>query len=352
MNVFSSALNKIKGSLKSIINTRFDNWLTKRVPSNSEFTLTTRNIFIMPTGFGFSYLFFVLLLFLLGTNYQNNTILLLSYLLGSLFIIVMMHSFYNFSGLTISSTTKQYIFANQTAFYPVNITANKSHFDLHIKFNKNSLVNQETLEQCEAGQNLISVPYFAPYRGVYKLGRTKFYSEYSLGFFITWAMLDFSHQLIVFPQPKKLKGGIKYLSSLDSEQYNKSTTANFTAGTDDFWELRNYITGEAQSKVAWKQLARGQGKLTKHYQSQQGSLHWLKLSDMPSLDIEIQLSYLCFLILEYSRNNYEFGLILDQKTLKNANHQSLKKIMPSSGYQHQQNCLIALAEYTNSEACG
>lgn len=359
MNVFSSLSRIIAQPAKTFISQRIDRWLSKRVPSNYEHKLSNRNIFIMPTRFGLAYLFFDILLFLLGTNYQNNTILLLSYLLASLFITVMMHSFYNFSQLTFASTPIQYTFANQQTFFPITVKAKKIHYDLNFLFpaqnqqvslNLSQKARSVTVEHCDIGKTQILIPYLATKRGVIKLGRVKVFSEYSLGFFITWAMLDFSHQLIVFPQPKKLTNSQNYLSGLEGEdQQNQNKLNNTFLGNDDFSELKNYITGESQARVAWKQLARGQGKLSKHYETQEGGLRWLKLSDMPSFDLETKLGYLCYLIVEYSKSDNDFGLILDIDSSSRVRNTAIK-IMPSSGYQHQQNCLIALAKFNPQSA--
>lgn len=334
--------------MKGFIKKRLEQWLSKRVPSNATHSLSNRNIFIMPTKFGFAYLVFIIVIFLLGTNYQNNTILLLSYLLASLFITVMMHSFYNFSQLTFSSAAQQQCFAKQQMSYPIHITASKKHFDVNIHFvAKNDALSKVRIEQCESGESQVSIAYLANKRGVYNLGRVKVYSEYPLGLFITWALLDFSHQLVVYPQAKKLKSVNNFLAGLDDTSDNAQSQHLSEQGTDDFAELKNYVVGESQAKVAWKQLARGQGKLSKHYQSHQSSLLWLKLSDMPSTDLETKLSYLCFLIVDISQSNREFGLLLDTASTSG---QSLTKIDPSSGYQHQQNCLIALAEFKQNGA--
>jgi len=346
--------------MKDFIDKLFERWLSKRVPSNFTHTLSNRNIFIMPTKFGFAYLLFIVLLFMLGTNYQNNIILLFSYLLASLFITVMMHSFYNFSQIIFSSPAKQCAFVNQLANFPISINVKKNHYDLHIQFIRQhdrlkeksndslpTLWPQKVyIEQCNVGESQTLIPYFAIKRGVYNLGRVKVFSEYPLGLFITWAKLDFSHQLVVFPQPKKTRNSVNYLSGLDNGTGNNSAYKN--SGMDDFAELKNYIVGESKARVAWKQLARGQGKLSKHYDNQQGSLLWLKLSDMPSSKLETKLSYLCFLIVECSTRDREFGLLLDVSEINNS---SSIKIEPSSGFQHQQTCLTALAEFKQNEVC-
>lgn len=344
MKLLSTILYQPKKAIGDFINKRIDHWLNKRVPGSFVHTLSSRNIFILPTRFGFAYLFFDVLLFLLGTNYQNNTILLFSYLLASLFITVMMHSFYNFSQITFSSTAKQYTYAKQVAYFPIKISVKKSHFDLNLHYaNQSTLEHTISIEQCEEGNTQVLLPYETLQRGVYDLGRVKVYSEYSLGLFTTWAMLDFSHQLVVYPQPKSFSRNQHQLSGIDTAQEHQSSRQNVLSGIDDFAELKNHIVGESQARIAWKQLARGQGKLSKHYQSQQGSSLWLKLSDMPSTNIETKLSFLCFLILEYGKSEHDFGLLLDFDFIRP--EKPLVKIKPSTGQQHQQNCLLALAEF-------
>lgn len=338
MNIFSA----IKQAINKVINKRFDRWLTRRVPSRFKHKLSNRNIFILPTRFGFTYLFFDVLLFLLGTNYQNNIILLLSYLLASLFITAMMHSFYNFSQLTFSSKANQSGFAQQILHFPINVTGHKTHFDINFQFaNAQHFLKEVKLTQCNTQTTQILLPWYANQRGVYALGRVKVFSEYSLGLFVTWSLLDFAHEAVVFPQPKRLTNTQQFLTGLNESDQDNGVYMQTTVGGNDFSELKNYVMGESQARIAWKQLARGQGKFSKNYQAEQGSLLWLKLSNMPSSDIEIKLQFLCFLILEYSKNQQDFGLILDlPATGKNS---AVVQIEPNSGHQHQENCLIALA---------
>jgi len=338
MNIFS----KVNRACKKVINKRFDRWLSRRVPSKFKHKLSNRNIFIMPTRFGFSYLLFVVLLFLLGTNYQNNIILLLCYLLASLFITVMMHSFYNFSQLTFSSKAKQSGFAKQVINFPITIVGHKDHFDINFQFaDPQHTLKAVKLAECSAEPVEILLPWLAKQRGINDLGRVKVFSEYSLGLFITWSLLDFSHQAVVYPEPKRLPDNQQYLTGLGDSDKDNGVSVQVNSGGDDYSELKNYVLGESKARIAWKQYARGQGKFSKNYQAQQGSLFWLKLSDMPSADLEIKLKYMCFLIIECSNDNRVFGLILDLPFSTESS--TVIKIEPSSGYEHQENCLVALA---------
>jgi len=318
---------------------RFEHWLKRRIPASTHQTLTNRNVFIMPTKFGFIYLFFVLLLFILGTNYQNNIVLLLSYLLASLFITVMMHSFYNFAHLSFKSTAIQTGFANQDVIFPITIITEKERFDLTFSFSSsqkhiNNRNNHIHITQCDIGVNKLELPCFCDKRGVYTLGRVKVSSEYSLGLFVTWTQLDFGHQAIVFPKAKGINTSYRQLSGVAEDNCSEQNGLFQDEDGDDFSELKTYLSGEPLSRIAWKQLAKGQGKYSKQYQTQENNVKWLKLSDMPMCDLETQLQFLSFLIIEYGQMNQKFGLLLGNI-----------KILPSVGPNHQQKCLTALANY-------
>lgn len=339
--------SKIKQVIKGVISQRFEHWLKRRAPSRFQHKLSNRNIFILPTRFGFMYLFFDILLFLLGTNYQNNLILFLSYLLASLFITIMIHSFYNFSQLVFSSKAKQNCFAKQYVNFPIHVIGHKTHFDINFEFVQYpELKTKVKLAQCNIEMTEVILPWYANQRGIFDLGRVKVFSEYSFGLFITWSLLDFSHQVVVYPEPKRLPNSQNFLSSIENTENDEETFSQAFAEGDNFSELKNYILGESQARIAWKQFARGQGKFSKSYQAyQQGSLLWLTFSSMPGKDVEDKLKFLCYLILSYSNNKQSFGLHLDLPT--SVMSESEVKIEPNIGDTHQKICLFALANTNN-----
>ena len=330
-------LLKILNSVKPFFKRRMNIWLKKRIPASQHHKLTSRNIFIFPTKFGFAYLGFVILVFLLGTNYQNNLILLLSYLLASFFITAMMHSFYNFSQLSLTSQPEQTGFAQQKILFPLIITSKKRHFDLNFTLdNKSSSNSRVKLAQCLPGRTQVDLPYLSKDRGEYSLGRVTIFSEYSFGFFKSWTHLDFGLSALVYPKPIPLLLNEYAVLANEDDNAAESYQNNNRAGNDDFSELKSYVLGESRARTAWKQLARGQGHYSKHYQENQGGLLCLSLLDMPQGGIETQLSYLSFLVNELSQNGQRFSLQLTDE------HNSIEH---GSGLIHQQACLKALALY-------
>jgi uncharacterized protein (DUF58 family) len=336
MTVFS-----LPKSVSGFFNKNFERWLAKRIPTSHEHQLNSRNIMIYPSRFGLSYLGFVVLVFLLGTNYQNNIILLFSYLLASLFISVMLHSFYNFSQLRFYSRSKQQGYADEKLYFPITLTAEKTHYDINAHFTDRRLNSHtESVAQCLPGSEEIKLCYQSTTRGKHYLGRVTVFSEYSLGFFKSKTVLDFGHYAIVYPKAKSLIAGqYQFSAQPDDPNIESVQTANHV-GTDDFSELRSFVRGESRARTAWKQLAKGQGHYSKHYQASQGQLQWLKLQDMPSNDIETQLAYLSFLIGELTASHQTFGLSLSAEL----SNESMN-IAPNTGFNHQQACLTALALY-------
>ena len=314
-------------SIKIFFKKRFNRWLIKRMPASAKQSLSNKNIFILPTKFGFAYVFSVLILFLLGTNYQNNLILFMSYLLASLFFTTMLYSFFNMSRVQFIFNSYVTAYAAQTINIPLTIISKVQRFDMSFSFEGNTIKHESVIE---IGNSSTEIPFKSLLRGVNDPGRLKVSSEYPFGLFICWTHLDFDCEVLTYPA-KNTFNHIKQDSTQDHDELNGNKVVE---GGDDFGELREYKQGESNAKIAWKQLARGQGWLTKTTQQELGSTIWLGLNQLPASPIETKLEMLCFLILDHHKHNIPFGLDLFPI-----------KIPPSMGNKHIQMCLEALALY-------
>jgi uncharacterized protein (DUF58 family) len=342
--VMSRLSSTLKPKLVLFFNTKFNHWIGKRIPAATHQLLSNRNVFIFPTRFGFAYLFFVLMLFLLATNYQNNLIMLLSYLLASLFVSAMMHSFFNLSGLKLETSSEVRGFANSNLYLPIKLTSSKARFSLKFVFaqQKPITLTSFNVEQHENATVEVLVPFYASQRGVFMPSRVKVVSEYALGLFSCWTHLDFACQFVVYPTPKTVKLALNRNNSDKASIQGVSVSNN----GDDFYQLKNYVVGESLTQVAWKHLAKGQGWLSKSYQQNQTQALWLNIVDMPSAKIEKRLSYLCYLVQEYHQAGQAFGLDLSLKpSLELSSQQAHIKIIPNEGKAHLKQCLMALAQF-------
>ncbi|MGJ8694033.1 MAG: hypothetical protein ACSHW0_16315 [Thalassotalea sp.] len=319
--------------IQRFIRQRFERFLAKRIPAKPKQVLSNRNIFILPSKFGIAYLFFILLLFLLGTNYQNNIILLLSYLLGSFFITAMLQSFFNLAGISIEIAHSPSGFAEQKIDVPLNIMSNKPRFDLHFQLPQQAISHCEIINQ---GDNQLTVPFIKDRRGNWTTGRLKVFSAYGFGLFTTWSTLDFGLAITVYPKASSFDLHFLGATNVNSLAVNESNyqATQMQAGQDEFFELSAYKKGEPNSHVAWKQVAKGQGWFTKQYRQDESSQHCLKLQNMPATKLEDKLEQLCFVILEYCQLGLPYSVELLSQQIAN-----------DHGDQHAKQCLKALALY-------
>ncbi len=320
----------IRAKLKKFINARFLVFLNKRMPASSHQQLTNKNIFILPSSFGFIYLVSVFVIFLLGTNYQNNLILLVSYLFVSLFLTSMLYSFFNLSRLQFKFSSTVSAYAGESIVVPITINSKKPRYDLNFTFVNNKPCIKSLIDK---GECVVNVPYVSVKRGLHNTGRLKISSEYSFGLFICWTHLDLNCIVTTYPA-KKVFNNLTKNSLSNHEEINGGRVKE---GGDDFGELREYRAGESNAQIAWKQLARGQGLLTKTTQEELGSTIWLSINELPASPIESKLEMLCFLILDHHKHGIPFGLQIDAI-----------KVEPNIGNRHTQHCLSILASYKQS----
>nr|MBP8236720.1 DUF58 domain-containing protein [Pseudomonas sp.] len=72
---------------------RWQRWLARRIPAASSVTLNQRRIFIVPSATGGAFALVLLLMLLAAINYQNSLAYGLTFLLMSLFIIAILHTY-------------------------------------------------------------------------------------------------------------------------------------------------------------------------------------------------------------------------------------------------------------------
>jgi len=346
----ASVLSSLSQAFKTKVQQRFNRWLTRRVPQNSQQQINHRNIFIMPTRFGASFVLFILLLFLLGTNYQNNVIILISYLLVSFFIVVLHHSFFNLSGLRFQTRSSLQGFVDSQLFFPIIVSSDKARFNIHFSLTQPSEKASSQLEksvikenpnavthaQLMVGENNIRVPYWVSQRGQYSLGRVLIASEYGFGLFRTWTRLDFAQQVTAYPKPVAFTWSDTYQGGDRDDETNSADSHqdSFQPGQDEFHQLQHYQLGEPFSRVAWKHAARGQGWLTKQYQQVLSGKLALDFEHLPAGTIEQRLSWLSYAIKDCSDKNIAFSLKLPNQVIASDNSSA-----------HTLKCLAALARY-------
>lgn len=304
-------------------------WLARRVPAAEQITLNRRNLFIFPTKTGWIYLALTAAIFLLGSNYENNLVLALAYLLFSLFVVSMHYCHFNVSRLQISAQPAGHCYAGQSLRFVMTLrNAHAPRFDLQLTAPDGMGEQLATLHETEQ----LGVTFLAPKRGWLSPGRVKIASHWPLGLLECWTWLDLKQTGMVYPAPQRCDIQLQADPHLGNQP--ELTSGQYTQGMDEMQGIRPYRPGESLSLIAWKQVAQGRGMVSKDFATPLPVQCWLELQKTTGIDLEERLSKLCFQVQTLSQQGTQYGLLL-----------GTHRIMPNSGDTHLQACLKALALY-------
>ncbi|MEM1113100.1 MAG: DUF58 domain-containing protein [Pseudomonadota bacterium] len=304
---------------------RFRRWVNRRIPPSRSVTLDQKRLFIFPSRVGFFFLFCLLLMLMTSINYQNNMAFALTFLLATLFVIAVLHTYANLAGLTVHAVSTQSAFPEQQAQFQLLLERRrrKEHFDLHMGWPES---NQVVLNLVDT--DTLPVELYLPVgaRGWYSPGRLRLESTYPLGLLRCWTWIDLDLHALVYPSP---------LASEEPPGVAAEApdgAAQQLPGIDDFYGLRPYREGDSLRQINWKGVAKGQGLLTKQYSAYAQRSLWLDWDDFPGTGTEQRLSHLCYWALEHDAQNEEYGLRLPGA-----------RIAPGCGERHREDVLRALA---------
>lgn len=288
------------------INRRWLAWLKRRMPVLDEAVLHRSNIFILPSKFGVVFGLLNVLLFILGVNYQNNLVIILSFFCFSLFVTTMLLCYQNMAGIRIKPIARQEYVAGELLSIECQLVSKHSKHGLTLYYQGEPSHDVAAL----VGERATALSLNKRVRGLHRLPRLIIASEYPLGLFRAWSNLEFEQDIIVFPA---LLPYTEQLSAI--EQNDGAHSSRRTISGDSFSGLAPYREGESLKRVAWKQLAQGKGLLSKQFEQTIGEPQWLDLSDIDAAGIERKLCHLAYLVNHFASISQPFGLKLGEKRL-------------------------------------
>ncbi|MFT6791185.1 MAG: hypothetical protein ACJA04_000385 [Cellvibrionaceae bacterium] len=314
----------------------FRQWLKKRFPRKSVHTLRHRNIFILPTRAGLCFVVLIVLLWLIGTNYQNNLVLAVAFLLLAVMIVCIHHTYGNLAGLEISFIRTHPSFIGKSAQIDLKIKRlhTRQHDAVILQWPGGNPVSVALLKD---DQSQISIFVAVTHRGWFKLPRLQVRTTYPLGLFRAWSNLNLDAVVLVYPTP--IDGAVHPdTQTLDSADDKHRQTQ--MSGHEEFAGLRKYYAGDTIGRIDWRALARGQGLATKVYEGNTSQFLWFDWQQFAGMPREARLSRLCAGVLQQKNGASEYGL-----------HLPGIEIQPAKGERHQQKILetLALFEWKNAK---
>ncbi|WP_078455935.1 DUF58 domain-containing protein [Solemya velum gill symbiont] len=303
---------------------QFGRWLKKRLPAARSITLDRHRLFVFPSRAGFGFLLFVVVILLVAINYQNNMVFGLAFLLSSLLVITILHTWGNLSGLTVSSLRAIPVFAGESAVFEIRISRPErgARHAITLAWPDGDSAYTSLLEEKEV---IVELSLPAHRRGVLRPGRLLIETHYPLGLVRCWSWIDLALETLVYPQPLESE-----FHSGDSGETDSGEVMVNLAG-DDYYGLREYQPGDSLKQVAWKHYARGHDLQTRQFAAYRDHQLWLDYEAFTG-GVEARLSALCFEVLRVEANREEYGLRLPGI-----------EIEPGKGDRHREQVLSALA---------
>ena len=306
---------------------RFFRWIDKRSPVARCVKLTRKNLYILPTTTGLCFFVLSFILWLLGTSYQNNLVLALSYFLISLIVVAIFHTYANLAGLQIKVLGAKPVFAGESVSFVLQVEGmrTKGHDNIVIRWWNGE---EASFDFKGEERTQIKVHLYAHKRGIIKPGKLLIASVFPLGILRCWTWLNLPASTFAFPKPLKVKFPMQLTGGNESEQGEQ------VAGSDDFAGLKEYRAGDPIKHIAWKHYAREQGLYSKEYTNTRDQDSWLNWNDFLHLAPESRLSALCYWALQFEHLRIPYGLRLPDK-----------EILPALNDSHRLKVLLALAQF-------
>lgn len=303
---------------------RFSRWLDRRIPPKDRITLTQKNVFIFPTRTGFAFGGLIGLLILGAINYQASLVYGVAFLLGSLFLVTILYTFRNLSGLTLELAGTRPGFVGEDVEISIRVSRPEGRAREGIQLGWPDGI-MRWAEVSEQASDVVRLYVRAPSRGYFNPGRLLVETYFPLGLLRAWTWVDLDVRALVYPKP--IFG-----------DYPRSVTGHRDEGqlidplgSDDFNDIKAYRAGDPIRNIIWRSYARSDELMVKEYASYVEPRLWLTLDSVAG-NLEEQVSRLTGLALKATREEKEFGIDLGRV-----------RIPPGRGEAHLEQVLKELA---------
>ena len=294
------------------------------------FRLDRKRIYIMPTRQGLAFAAALAVMLAGAMNYNNSLAYVLTFLLVSLALVSLLHTYRNLAGLAVSARPAPPVFAGGTARFPVRVDnaggPTRDGVVLSEDRRPGETVVRVHLEQDSHDE--VELPVSAPQRGYRGIDRVCVASRAPFGIFRAWYRVPVGLRSLVYPRP----GGSQALPRGNARSRDERGQGG--RGRDDFSGLREYRPGDASRHVHWKAATRSEVLPVKQFEGASTEDVMLALADVRGAHLEAQLSQLTAWVLEAESRGLRYGLDLGGARLD-----------PDHGPGHQDRCLERLAVF-------
>lgn len=303
-----------------------DGWIRRRAPAHPPLELAYRQIFILPTRFGWVLGLLMGAMLIGSLNFNNNLGLLTTFIVAGLAVNSMLMAFRNLHRLAIRGGMATPVFAGQTAHYQLTLESRDQRPRPSLAICHDGHYIGKALPA--PGASSVCVPLPTSHRGWHRPGRMRIETTHPLGLFRAWAWFWPDHPYLVWPQPAENPPPLP-----DSASSPGGDDQRLQREGEDFYSLRSWREGDPLHRIAWKASQRHQDLLSREFREERSPELVLDLHQTPARDTETAIRILTAWVIRAEQRGRTWTLRLGAIELG-----------PDQGASHRNRCLRTLAE--------
>lgn len=293
--------------------------------------LGRRNVFMLPTRAGMLLAAVVLTMLVTAINYQLSLGHALTFLVASLAVVAMLHTWRNLATLNLRGGRADPVFAGQLAEFTL-IARNPTKLErFALCLNAADMAQPEYFDVAPGTEHIVTIALPARRRGWMRAPRLTLATTFPMGIWRAWARWHPALRVLVYPQPETPGAPLPARAAASGKGDARGH------GSDDIAALRPYAPGDSPRLIAWKAIARTASEHLISKQFEGGELGELALewSALPaSMDAEARLSRLARWVLDADAAGVRYSLAIPGA-----------RIAIDQGATHRARCLEALATW-------
>jgi len=308
----------------------FRQWWHARLPLTDTYTLTQRNVYILPTRPGLMMALTLVVLLVGSINYQLNLGYLLTFMLAGSVVVGMHVCHATLRGLTLNLMPPPPQFAGGSATLSVVLGNSRKSVRHGIGLAVLDGRHEDHWTWTDVpgqGSCTVQVAFRPGRRGLHRVPPLTAETRFPLGTFRVWTVWRPAAQVLVYPAPELHPPPLP-----TGEPRAGGAMASRAQASGEFEGVRAYRRGDPLKLVVWKKAAKSDELVSRDTLQAQRYELWLDYAQTGPLDREARLSRLAAWVLQADRLEQDYGLRLP--------HQ---QIAPAGGEAHKRRCLEALA---------
>jgi len=306
---------------------RFRQWWQSRLPHTDTWVLGQRNVYILPTRAGFTFVATLLVMLLASINYQLNLGYALTFLLAGAGLVSMHLTHGNLRGLTLHLRPAQPVFVGEPAVLEVVVhnPGNERHA-LGLRFEAADAAGDPGhagstghggLVWCDAprqGQAAVHLSLVPARRGWQPVPTLVVETLFPFGLFRAWTVWRPAARVLAWPRPEHPAPALP----LGTAQHGDERASRRGEG-GELDGVRPWRRGDTMRQVVWKKVARSGELVSRETTGNAQRELWLDWAEahVPggAADPEQRLSRLAAWVLAAEHEGLDFGLRLPGREL-------------------------------------